>query len=217
MKNNIQHASLQNGLLGLLAFLHVCGVILSVLIDVETISKLTPYFLIFAIVSVLYVTGAFRSKSTSILLGLIGIFGLIAESIGVKTGVLFGSYSYGTVLGISVLAVPLLVGVLWIFVSWLGLAIAQMTNAWVGVVFAVVWIVLYDVFLEPFAVATGMWSWDSGTIPLRNYFTWFVLSLLFIGILKYKKAVVRNPKIIFYVATLHVCYFFVITLVAKVQ
>jgi putative membrane protein len=41
--------------------------------------------------------------------------------------------------------------------------------------------------MEPVAIATGMWSWPDGSIPLKNYMDWFLISgflFLMIRILK---------------------------------
>lgn len=39
--------------------------------------------------------------------------------------------------------------------------------------------VAYDLLLEHAAIRLDMWSWSGDGIPLRNYVSWFILSLLF--------------------------------------
>ncbi|MGQ9643382.1 MAG: carotenoid biosynthesis protein, partial [Ignavibacterium sp.] len=33
--------------------------------------------------------------------------------------------------------------------------------------------------LEPTAIKLGYWNWTEISVPLQNYFAWFVISLLF--------------------------------------
>lgn len=102
---------------------------------------------------------------------------VFAEIIGVKTGVLFGSYRYGDVLGFAVAGVPLIIGINWMLVILGAISLAQeisrnllFTSLITGLL-----AVAFDYILEPVAITLGYWHWSGGTPPLKNYCTWFVL------------------------------------------
>ena len=42
------------------------------------------------------------------------LWGLLAEIIGVQTGILFGSYAYGETLGLKIFGAPLVIGLNWV-------------------------------------------------------------------------------------------------------
>ena len=50
------------------------------------------------------------------ILASIFIFGYSVELIGIKTGLLFGEYSYDTALGFKLLDVPLIIGLNWVII-----------------------------------------------------------------------------------------------------
>jgi putative membrane protein len=35
---------------------------------------------------------------------------------------------------------------------------------------------LFDLVMEPVAIALNYWRWDQGSVPIDNYITWFILS-----------------------------------------
>jgi bisanhydrobacterioruberin hydratase len=122
--------------------------------------------------------------------------GFLVEVIGVNTGYLFGSYSYGTVLGTTWKQVPLIIGINWFIVMYCcGSAMYQLLqriaaavageaipNKWLQKVSLIIdsatLAVVYDWLIEPVAVKLGFWQWKSGEIPLYNYACWFFVSLL---------------------------------------
>ena len=57
-----------------------------------------------------------NSKNVFYLL-IVFIWGMLAEIIGVNTGLIFGSYNYGDSLGIKVMDVPILIGINWIITA----------------------------------------------------------------------------------------------------
>jgi len=126
------------------------------------------------------------------------ITGYVVEVIGVNTGLLFGNYSYGSVLGVKWNAVPLLIGINWIIIiiccgisvhillskaiSKVSLASKQppkilkiLSLVTDGATLAVA----FDWLMEPVAVKLGFWSWgNDGSIPFYNYVCWFIISML---------------------------------------
>ncbi|MFM8450228.1 MAG: carotenoid biosynthesis protein [Haliscomenobacter sp.] len=110
------------------------------------------------------------------------ITGFLAEVIGVKTGLLFGNYTYGEVLGFKIWDTPLLIGINWILVTFSAASFIQWllprgTAVSLRVVLAALAMVGLDLLIEPDAIQYQMWTWNEGVIPLRNYLGWFVVAL----------------------------------------
>lgn len=116
------------------------------------------------------------------------------EVIGVKTGIVFGSYWYGDTLGLKFLNVPLIIGFNWILVI-LGaiiLCLKYIKNpVYISLISALL-ATLFDFFLEPTAIKLGYWNWSSVSVPIQNYLAWFIISLLFAVLYFQMKIKVRN-------------------------
>lgn len=97
--------------------------------------------------------------------------GFIIEVIGVKTGVVFGPYSYSDGLGWSLLDTPLIIGLNWLFSHTA--RILRPKPIFIGFI-KPFWaspflMVFYDLFLEQVAPKLNMWHWQNEVIPLQNY------------------------------------------------
>ena len=108
--------------------------------------------------------------------------GYFVEVAGVGTGVIFGEYWYGEVLGWKLWGAPLLIGVNWIIVIYTG---NELLNRWAEgwplaarVVVAALIPVALDWLIEPVAVQYGMWYWSGGAPPIQNYISWYLVSLI---------------------------------------
>jgi putative membrane protein len=101
--------------------------------------------------------------------------GFGSEVLGVHTGFPFGNYSYGPVLGPKLFEVPLMIGVNWLILVYLSgnLLHERIKNDWLAAIGSACLMVGIDFLIEPVAVALDFWSWESGIIPLSNYFGWF--------------------------------------------
>jgi putative membrane protein len=119
----------------------------------------------------------------------VGLFGFIfaagigAEWIGVHTGALFGTYSYGANLGPKLDGVPYLIGANWAVLSFCSGAVS---NSWAlprgaRVLFGGLLMLGLDYFMEGLAPAFDFWEFQGGEPPLYNYVCWFGLALLFQG------------------------------------
>jgi putative membrane protein len=150
---------------------------------------ITPFNLLFAAYMLFRKA---RPGTEFIFLGIfIMVTSFLAEAIGVATGRIFGSYSYGRALGPEVWDTPVLIGLNWLVLIYCTNTVARQiwerpgsTGTDVRGSIAVpvtgsLLMVFYDLLLEPAAMKLDMWSWDDGIIPLRNYAAWFVLSLLY--------------------------------------
>ena len=101
---------------------------------------------------------------------LLAVYGLF-EAQSMVTGVLYGAFGYGTLLGPTVLGAPLtllfaypplVIGVMHRFKGWM----------------VPVMLVLVDLCLDPMAVTLGYWAWDVPGmyygVPLVNFAGWLV-------------------------------------------
>jgi putative membrane protein len=52
--------------------------------------------------------------------------------------------------------------------------------------------VAFDFLMEPVATTTGMWSWEGGHIPLKNYLDWFLISALLFLMIRILKVEFNN-------------------------
>jgi bisanhydrobacterioruberin hydratase len=124
--------------------------------------------------------------------------GLGVEVIGVNTGILFGQYSYGKVLGYKYMGVPFMIGINWfITIYCCGITVhtflqrvarlaapdlampSKTINALSIVVDGATLAVFFDWVMEPVAIKMGFWQWGgNGNIPTFNYVCWFGISLL---------------------------------------
>lgn len=105
--------------------------------------------------------------------------GMIVEILGVATGVIFGEYSYGEVLGWKFLGVPWMIGINWMVCSHCCGLVAEryLSNTTVKALFAALLMVLLDVLIEPVAIKMEFWTWAAHTPGLHNYLGWYLISL----------------------------------------
>ncbi|MFN3916486.1 MAG: carotenoid biosynthesis protein [Flavobacteriales bacterium] len=137
--------------------------------------------------------------------------GFGVEVIGVKTGFVFGEYSYGEILGTKLLDTPLIIGVNWSVLVFAtaslvqGFRVSPFTKAFIAAAI----MVIYDVVLEPVAIKTGMWAWSSQQVPVQNYFAWFFISFgLLYGAFAFVKTL--KNKTAFPLLVMQVIFFVVI-------
>ncbi len=112
----------------------------------------------------------------------------VCEIVGVETGLIFGNYVYGETLDFKLFDVPIIIGINWTLVITGSIMISKFCNNQF-LVFLIVPVLatLFDFVLEPVAIKLDYWSWKSGTIPLYNYVSWFIISLLAFGFYKFLK------------------------------
>ncbi len=109
------------------------------------------------------------------------IAGIVVEIVGVNTGLIFGSYEYGTTLGPKVLHTPLMIGVNWLMLVYCSLVITSrfIESTYFRAIIGAAMLVVYDFALEPAAISLGMWNWG-GPVPLQNYIAWLLVSFVMI-------------------------------------
>ena len=108
--------------------------------------------------------------------------GMIVEIIGVNSGLIFGNYSYGPLLGLKIFGVPLLIGITWLLVTLSAWQIVSFSNLgkFAKIIVASGLVVMFDLVLEQFATAYSLWAWQDAVIPLKNYITWFVVGAVIV-------------------------------------
>jgi uncharacterized membrane protein len=117
--------------------------------------------------------------------------GLLAEAVGVRTGVPFGDYSYSSSLGWQVFDVPVVVPMAWTMMAYpMFLAARRLTRRWTAVVGAI-GLAGWDVFLDPQMVADGRWHWSDptpslpgiDTVPVTNVAGWLAVAFVMMLVL----------------------------------
>jgi putative membrane protein len=106
------------------------------------------------------------------------VVGFVVEILGINTGVIFGDYTYGDVLGWKIAGTPPVIGVNWFLVTY---AINQLVDIAkikkiLHASIAATLITSLDYLIEPDAIRLGMWTWTEETIPIKNYIAWWVVS-----------------------------------------
>jgi len=135
----------------------------------------TPFNLILQVVLLIWV---FPIKSKTYIFPFLLLFsmGMVAEIIGVATGLPFGEYSYGNNLGPKLMNVPLLIGCNWAVLVFCGAAIANrlFSNLWIKSIFGGTLMVLLDIPIEILAPSFDFWTFI-GHPPVENYWSWLVI------------------------------------------
>jgi bisanhydrobacterioruberin hydratase len=117
---------------------------------------------------------------------LIALAGYLVEVLGVLTGLVFGQYSYQHALGLQVFNTPLMIGVNWVMLIYCVHAMLEDIRmpAVLKILAGALLMVTYDYILEPVAIRLSMWSWGGNVIPLQNYIAWFVISVVFLSVMR---------------------------------
>jgi putative membrane protein len=182
---------------------HVCGLIGILFTSYKDWFIKSTSFTLLLMALLLVLTHAPKNRGFFIFLVATCIIGFATEVIGANTGLLFGTYSYGDVLGIKFLNVPLVIAVNWFNIiycagmithSYEEFMIKKMEEQQMNishrlqvtsfVVDAVLLVLLFDWTMEPAASKLGYWQWKNNDIPSYNYFTWTVISVVLFALFR---------------------------------
>jgi bisanhydrobacterioruberin hydratase len=186
---------------GIAIFFHCIGLIGLLFLDPGFFIQSTPFNLLLSF-SLLVWTQQMKNTAFLLFMAMVFVIGYFSEVAGANTGLLFGDYSYGRVLGIRLLKVPLLIAVNWFIIIYCcGIGtqtlllkvikrVASDSNepplllkAISVIVDGATLAVAFDWLMEPVAVKLGFWVWNGdGSIPLYNYICWLVISMLLLTI-----------------------------------
>ncbi len=142
--------------------------------------KLTPYNLLFSML-VMFAWARRDSIRFYYLAAAVFVAGMAVEILGVHTGLPFGHYHYGHILGPELMGVPLIIGLNWFFLVYATTTALRthttITHKLAIAAVAALMMLLYDFLLEPVAVFYEFWTWHAGHIPWTNYLAWYAISL----------------------------------------
>lgn len=104
------------------------------------------------------------------------LLGMGLEIVGVQTGFLFGEYSYGSNLGITVYGVPLIIGCNWAVLVFTGATLSNLVsqNIWIKSLIGASLMILLDIPMELVAPHFDYWTFV-GHVPVFNFLCWFVI------------------------------------------
>lgn len=128
-------------------------------------------------------------KVVALLLFFMG--GMFAEWLGVNHQILFGTYSYGPNFGPKLDGVPYLIGIYWSLLTFITASMLDYTNVSyrAKIIGAAGLMVLLDFFMEKSAPAFQFWTFTGGMPTFENYWTWFLLGIIFQVVLKVFKII----------------------------
>lgn len=170
---------------------------------------LTPFHLLLSL-GILLLFHTDWNKSFLIFSVLAFLIGYGSEVLGVHTGFPFGNYEYGTVLGIKLLDVPLMIGVNWLLLVYMTGAFFEqkVQNDFLAAALGAGLMVIIDFLIEPVAIGLEFWSWEGGVIPLSNYIGWFAVAYLIHLI--YRKSLFQKKNLISGFLMLNLIIFFAV-------
>ncbi|HVD99260.1 MAG TPA: carotenoid biosynthesis protein [Cytophagaceae bacterium] len=144
---------------------------------------------------------------------LIFLLGFLVEVAGVNTGLVFGAYRYGPVLGLKFFNTPLMIGVNWfVMVFCIGVVVEKtkfptVVKALLGAGIMVV----SDYIIEPVAIAYDFWTWSDAVVPFQNYAAWYLFSFLFLLIF-YRFDIEKNNKVAPWLLCTQIVFFLTLNL-----
>lgn len=135
-------------------------------------------------------------RRTGVFFAVSAIVSYLMEEIGVRSGLVFGPYHYGDLLGPKLGHVPVIIPLAWfmmIYPSWMvarellsgmdGRSLAGVTAVAIAAAFVMTG---WDVVMDPGMAAGGNWVWEKGGayfgVPRHNYLGWLLTTFLVYGI-----------------------------------
>ena len=166
-----------------------------------------------------------KKRGLALVAGL-GLYALLFETVAIKTGVPYGRFSYGDLLGPHLFqAAPFTVLVAWTPLVLGVLTLNQAKRWWQRVLAYTVYLVLIDVVLDPAAVKLGFWQWvQPGPyygVPFINFCGWILsgaIAFLLVELyLKYlgRRKVGPPPRLLGYNLVGILCFWSLVNLFAS--
>jgi putative membrane protein len=188
---------------GIAILFHCIGLAGILFFDAAFFAALTPFNLLLSYALLVWTQDDRNFHFWLFVLLCFGI-GFFAEFLGVNYQLLFGEYEYLEAMGIGWKGVPLIIGINWFIIIYCCGVTAQKGLNWVWnklkdedlpfrdnvgffsvIVDGALLATFFDWVMEPVAVKLGFWKWmGHGTIPMKNYASWFLVSALLLLLFK---------------------------------
>jgi putative membrane protein len=183
MKKKTLFLTKQHLSIALIWLFHVSGILGIIYGDATWFVKATPINLLVSFL--LLIANTDLNRKTLFMIVLCFSAGMITEILGVKYGLIFGSYSYGSTLGFKFIGVPIIIGINWCILIFITGFIAQFftQNLLFKILIGVGLMLFLDLVIEPIAPIMDFWTFESGIAGLNNYIGWtfvaFPLQLIY--------------------------------------
>jgi putative membrane protein len=170
---------------GVIWLFHISAIIGISLGHLDWFIKKTPINLGLSFLLFLLIYPINNIKKTSTLI-LFFIGGMLAEWLGVNYQILFGEYEYGNNFGPKLDGVPYLIGAYWALLTFITASILDFTKLHyrIKIIGAAGLMVLLDFLMEKSAPIFDFWKFNGGMPTFENYWTWFLLGIIFQVIIK---------------------------------
>jgi putative membrane protein len=170
-------------------------------------SPFTPYTLLFTCLVFLFHQPI---SNKYFIAGFIAIaaIGFTSEAIGIKTGLLFGDYHYGSALGTKFFGVPFVISFNWALLVSCGILVSHyfLSSGILSALLSATIITAIDLLIEQICSALDFWYFSAGIAGLHNYIGWFFIS--FIASFLFQKYISKgNKKIAIIILALQIFFF----------
>lgn len=198
--------SYKSYLLYFLILVYISGSI-GFIVNPSFFSPFTPYTLLLTCF-VFLIHSPLADKKFLIAFFSIAFLGFIIEVIGVKTGLVFGKYSYGDGLGFKLLNVPLIISINWAMLIFAGIRIVSgiFANKIVSLVVAAILVTLIDLIIEQVAPKLDFWKFEGGLPGLHNYIGWIGVAF-FTSYFYYPTIIKGNLSVSLIILILQIIFF----------
>jgi bisanhydrobacterioruberin hydratase len=138
----------------------------------------------------------------------IAILGFFIEVIGVKTGLIFGNYTYGNGLGYKILNIPLVISINWALLICAGIITVSriFANKFSVLVVSAFLVTLIDLLIEQVAPKLDFWQFDGGMPGLHNYLGWLGVAF-FTSYFFYPTIIKGNRSVSLIILILQIIFF----------
>ena len=170
-------------------------------------SPFTPYTLLFTCFVFLIHQPMSDKKYISAFFS-IAVLGFIIELIGIKTGLLFGNYSYGDGLGFKLLDVPLIISINWAMLICAGIVTVRkvFSNKFIVISVTALVVTFIDLIIEQVAHKLDFWQFEGGLPGLHNYLGWIGV-VFFTSYIFYPLIIKGNSMVSSIVLILQIIFF----------
>ena len=170
-------------------------------------SPFTPYTLLFTCFVFLIHQPISDKKYISAFFS-IAVLGFIIELIGIKTGLLFGNYSYGDGLGFKLLDVPLIISINWAMLICAGIVTVRkvFSNKFIVISVTALVVTFIDLIIEQVAHKLDFWQFEGGLPGLHNYLGWIGV-VFFTSYIFYPLIIKGNSMVSSVVLILQIIFF----------